>query len=79
MLKTTPVVVTVGLSLTIPVAIIGDFFLSIPTPLQGIFGGCLVLLSFVIIGISNADNQNTEPPTTEEIIEQDAAISEERR
>ena len=82
MLKTTPVVVTVGLSLTIPLAIMGDFFLSIPTPLQGIFGGSLVLLSFVIVGISNAeDNQDADHPqaSAEDIIEdEEVRLSDDR-
>jgi len=54
MLKTTPLVVTVGLSLTIPLAIMGDFFLNIPTAPQAIFGACLVLLSFVVVGVENS-------------------------
>ncbi|KAG8219904.1 ribosome biogenesis protein SLX9-domain-containing protein [Butyriboletus roseoflavus] len=34
MLKTTPLVVTVGLSLTIPLAVVGDYFLGKPATLQ---------------------------------------------
>ncbi|KAJ7169992.1 hypothetical protein C8R46DRAFT_895889 [Mycena filopes] len=51
MLKTTPLVVTVGLSLTIPLAVIGDFILGRFTRGQVIFGALLVLLSFVVVGI----------------------------
>ncbi len=54
MLKTTPLVVTVGLSLTIPLAIVGDLFLGRSIALQAIFGGCLVLVSFVVVGIENS-------------------------
>jgi len=53
MLKTTPLVVTVGLSLTIPLAVIGDFILGKFTRGQVIFGAILVLLSFVAIGLDN--------------------------
>ncbi|KAJ7786436.1 ribosome biogenesis protein SLX9-domain-containing protein [Mycena metata] len=53
MLKTTPLVVTVGLSLTIPLAVIGDFILGRFTRGQVIFGALLVLLSFVVVGLDN--------------------------
>ena len=52
-LKTTPLVVTVGLSLTIPLAVIGDFLLAKFTRGQVIFGAILVLLSFVVVGLDN--------------------------
>lgn len=51
MLKTTPLVVTIGLSLTIPVAVVGDFFLSKPTRGQVIIGALLVLVSFFAVGL----------------------------
>ncbi|TDL28375.1 hypothetical protein BD410DRAFT_711487 [Rickenella mellea] len=60
MLKTTPLVVTIGLSLTIPLAIVGDFFLNIPTALQALFGGFLVLISFVVVGVENSKIGPTE-------------------
>lgn len=50
MLKTTPVVVTIGLSLTIPLAVIGDKLLNVPTSGQAITGASLVVLSFTILG-----------------------------
>ncbi|KAF7311000.1 hypothetical protein HMN09_00643400 [Mycena chlorophos] len=53
MLKTTPLVVTVGLSLTIPLAVLGDFMLGRFTRGQVIFGALLVLLSFVVVGLDN--------------------------
>lgn len=56
MLKTTPLVVTIGLSLTIPVAVLGDFILTVPVRAQVIVGATLVLLSFIAIGL---DNSNT--------------------
>lgn len=58
MLKTTPLVVTVGLSLTIPLAVVGDFFLSRPSRTQVIIGAVLVLVSFIIVGV--VDQRNGE-------------------
>lgn len=57
MLKTTPLVVTIGLSLTIPVAVLGDFLLSRPSKFQVIMGALLVLCSFVAIGFEDAEDQ----------------------
>ncbi|EIW86609.1 hypothetical protein CONPUDRAFT_115118 [Coniophora puteana RWD-64-598 SS2] len=53
-LKTTPLVVTVGLSLTIPLAVFGDFFLHELAPIQVLAGALLVLVAFVIIGREDA-------------------------
>lgn len=86
MLKTTPLVVTIGLSLTIPLAIIGDFFLKIPSTPQAIFGAILVLGAFVVIGVENSnsetpqlksrpdgrDGSNIEVEEVEPILEPDA-------
>ena len=58
MLKTTPLVVTIGLSLTMPLAVIGDFILRKPVKLQVIFGAIVVLLSFVAVGLE--DSRNSE-------------------
>ncbi|KAI9004976.1 hypothetical protein DFJ74DRAFT_401579 [Hyaloraphidium curvatum] len=48
----TPLVVTVGLSLTIPLAVLGDFLLkgSVPTPFH-VAGGALVVLGFVGVNV----------------------------
>jgi solute carrier family 35 protein F5 len=54
MLKTTPLVVTVGLSLTIPLAVIGDEILNIPTKTQAGLGALLVLGGFGLVGWENA-------------------------
>ncbi|KAJ8596987.1 hypothetical protein M405DRAFT_871126 [Rhizopogon salebrosus TDB-379] len=54
MLKTTPLVVTIGLGLTIPVAVIGDFFLGKPAAPQVLAGSLLVLVAFIAVGIENA-------------------------
>ncbi|KIK06883.1 hypothetical protein K443DRAFT_673779 [Laccaria amethystina LaAM-08-1] len=64
MLKTTPLVVTVGLSLTIPLAVLGDFFRGKDTHAQVIFGAALVLISFIALGLGNGseteDNHRLE-------------------
>jgi solute carrier family 35 protein F5 len=51
MLKTTPLVVTLGISLTIPFALLGDYFLAIQPTAQAVIGACLVLSSFVVVGV----------------------------
>ncbi|EPQ60703.1 hypothetical protein GLOTRDRAFT_109100 [Gloeophyllum trabeum ATCC 11539] len=67
MLKTTPLVVTVGLSLTIPLAVIGDFFLNKPTKGQVIIGALLVIVSFVMIGfVDEAESHPGEVVTPDE-------------
>ena len=58
MLKTTPLVVTVGLSLTIPLAVVGDFMLGRSVRGQVILGAILVLISFVVVGAENARLQD---------------------
>ena len=56
MLKTTPIVVTVGLSLTIPLAIVGDEILNtIHMTAQAGLGALLVFGSFSLVGLENAD------------------------
>lgn len=54
MLKTTPLVATVGLSLTIPVAVAGDFFLGRPVHFLSLLGALLVLVSFVVVGLEDS-------------------------
>lgn len=54
MLKTTPLVVTVGVSLTIPVAVAGDFMLGKAVTLMSLLGAFLVLSSFIALGFENA-------------------------
>ncbi|KAJ3570249.1 hypothetical protein NP233_g4521 [Leucocoprinus birnbaumii] len=44
MLRTTPLVVTVGISLTIPVAIVGDLMMRTPIHAQNMVGAMLVLI-----------------------------------
>jgi len=57
MLKTTPLVVTVGLSLTMPLAVIGDFIFKKPVKVQVIIGAIIVLCSFVAIGLEDSHNE----------------------
>ena len=57
MLKTTPLVVTIGLSLTIPMAVLGDFILGRSTALLGLIGATLVLLAFTVVGVEEAKPQ----------------------
>ena len=55
MLKTTPLLVTLGLSLTIPLAMVGDYFLLAISPVgQRVLGALLVLASFVAIGLEGS-------------------------
>ena len=69
MLKTTPLVVTIGLSLTIPLAIVGDFFLKISTAPQAILGSLFVLGGFIVVGLEDSKPQETgsESGASEEI------------
>ena len=64
MLKTSPLVVTIGLSLTIPEAVVGDFLRHRPTHGEVIAGAVLVLLSFVAVGLENSKEQAEDTPTT---------------
>jgi solute carrier family 35, member F5 len=59
MLKTTPLVVTVGVGLTIPLALIGDFFLSTQPSVQALAGSCLVLASFIAVGLPTTFSTDT--------------------
>ncbi|KZT75168.1 hypothetical protein DAEQUDRAFT_720388 [Daedalea quercina L-15889] len=58
MLKTTPLVVTVGLSLTMPLAVLGDFFLSKPAKVQVVIGAVVVLCSFILVGLEDSRNDS---------------------
>ena len=71
MLKTTPLVVTVGLSLTIPVAVTGDFLLGRAVKLMSLLGAFLVLGSFVVVGLE--DSKNEEEVLAEVVAEEDEA------
>lgn len=60
MLKTTPLVVTIGLSLTIPIAVLGDFIRLRPTQMQVVAGALLVLVSFIAIGVKNKEEKEMQ-------------------
>jgi len=62
MLKTTPLVVTIGLSLTIPAAVLGDFILGRSATTLGLIGATLVLLAFTAIGFEDAKPQELPEP-----------------
>lgn len=62
MLKTTPLVVTIGLSLTIPMAVLGDFVLGRSATALGLLGAALVLLAFTAIGLEDAKPQELPEP-----------------
>jgi len=66
MLKTTPLVVTVGLSLTIPLAVIGDFWRLRPTKGAVVVGALLVLASFIGIGMEDLKEEQEQPSRTTE-------------
>ncbi|PLW23787.1 hypothetical protein PCASD_08757 [Puccinia coronata f. sp. avenae] len=51
MLKTSPLVVTLGISLTLPVAVVGDIFKGEGLPAGSLIGAGLVLSSFVILSL----------------------------
>lgn len=70
MLKTTPLVVTVGLSLTIPVAVTGDFLLGRAVKLMSLLGAFLVLGSFVVVGLEDSKNEEV---LAEVVAEEDEA------
>ncbi|KAI6044936.1 hypothetical protein EDC04DRAFT_2637656 [Pisolithus marmoratus] len=61
MLKTTPLVVTIGLSLTIPLAVIGDLFLGKPAATQVLAGALFVLIGFIVVGMENAKEPCDHP------------------
>ncbi|KAF8337114.1 uncharacterized protein EI90DRAFT_3044946 [Cantharellus anzutake] len=55
LLKTTPLIVTIGSSLTGPFALLGDFtFTGVNAGGQVIFGSLIIVTSFVILGVEDA-------------------------
>ena len=61
MLKTTPLVVTVGLSLTMPLAVMGDFFLGRPAKAQVVLGAVIVVSSFLALGLTDSHHADDSP------------------
>ncbi|KIJ68330.1 hypothetical protein HYDPIDRAFT_106512 [Hydnomerulius pinastri MD-312] len=66
MLKTTPLVATIGLSLTIPLAVLGDYFLSKPAAIQVLLGAVLVTAGFIVVGI-----EDSKPKEGDDLLAQD--------
>ena len=75
MLKTTPLVVTVGLSLTMPLAVLGDFFLGRPAKAQVVFGAVIVISSFVALGFEDSRNAEDSDLISGDRIDQEAGSS----
>ena len=60
MLKTTPLVFTVGLSLAIPLAVVAEFWRKTAIHAAVIVGAIVVVASFVIIGLDNSKERPDE-------------------
>ncbi|KAH9937148.1 uncharacterized protein B0H18DRAFT_969343 [Fomitopsis serialis] len=73
MLKTTPLVVTVGLSLTMPLAVVGDFLLAKPAKAQVIVGAVVVLCSFVLVGLEDSRNDREQDMLSGEPLDSDSS------
>ena len=54
MLKTTPLVFSVGLSLTIPFSVVAEFWRKTAVHTAVIAGAIVVIASFVVIGLDNS-------------------------
>ena len=63
MLKTSPLVVTIGLSLTMPLAVIGDMLLGRAARAQVVLGAALVLAAFGVIGVAEDKEKEREAVT----------------
>ncbi|PVF99347.1 hypothetical protein CPB86DRAFT_703402 [Serendipita vermifera] len=68
MLKTSPLVVTLGLTLTIPLAIVGDWFIqSRGVTLIGLCGSLMVVGAFAIIGWEDSKTSTAERALAEDV------------
>lgn len=77
MLKTTPLVVTVGLALTIPLAVAGDWvFLRIGATPQTIVGAVLVVLSFTALGFEGRQEAEEEFGGDDDLFEDDDEVAD---
>lgn len=70
MLKTTPLLVTAGISLTIPFAVLGHYILNSPVRGQVLVGASVVLLGFIAIGMdrSNIKDDDSEAGGDEAVV-----------
>ncbi|GAA5903743.1 hypothetical protein JCM6882_003402 [Rhodosporidiobolus microsporus] len=76
MLLTSPLAVTLGLSLTIPLAMAGDLYRHAPVSFASLLGGVLVLASFVGNGV--LDLKEAEKQTVVALAEEGEEVGEER-
>lgn len=58
MLKTTPLVVTVGISLTIPLAVVCDILLGKAVTVKVVIGALFILVGFIGVGHENSKELN---------------------
>ena len=58
MLKTTPLVVTVGISLTIPLAVICDILLGKTVTGKVVMGALFILVGFIVVGHENSKERS---------------------
>ncbi|KZV75539.1 hypothetical protein PENSPDRAFT_673775 [Peniophora sp. CONT] len=71
MLKTSPLVVTIGLSLTMPLAVIGDMLLGRAARAQVVIGAALVLAAFGVIGVAEDKEKEREAVVIVQDLESD--------
>jgi len=67
-LRTTPLVVTIGLSLTIPFAMVGDFWLGQAPSFRTLCGALLVLVAFGAVGKEGAAEHEHDAPEHDSVI-----------
>jgi solute carrier family 35 protein F5 len=70
MLKTTPLVATIGLSLTIPLAVIGDYFLSKPAAFQVLLGAVLVTAGFIVVGVEDSNLRERDDLLAQDLVDE---------
>jgi len=68
MLKTTPLVFSVGVSLTIPFAVVVEFWRKTAVRAAVIAGAIVVIASFVIIGLDNSRKRPDEDKNEMEMV-----------
>lgn len=71
MLLTSPLAVTLGLSLTIPLAIAGDLYRSAPVSFYSFLGGVLVLGSFVGNGMMDLKEAEEKGGLVQHVVSRD--------
>ena len=68
MLKTTPLVFSVGVSLTIPFAVVAEFWRKTAIHTAVIAGAIMVIASFVAIGLDNSSKRPDENKSEIEMV-----------